>query len=115
MTNHRKLQFMMALMDEIVASRGEKAFHDKVGQYLTGAMGYLVMAMGEMESNGSPNANDIREMANWYTRMHEESDPEPHGSRDTFVPRSALRRSNRVPFKPASEGPDAERFNPLQD
>lgn len=77
---------MMALMDEIVASRGEKAFHDKVGQYLTGAMGYLVMAMGEMESNGSPNANDIREMANWYTRMHEESDPEPHGSRDTFVP-----------------------------
>lgn len=29
-------------------------------------------------------------------------DPEPHGARDTFVPHP-------------SEGPDAERFNPLQD
>ena len=42
-------------------------------------------------------------------------EPEPHGSRDTFVPRSALRRSNRVPFVPASEGPDGERFNAMQD
>ncbi len=33
-------------------------------------------------------------------------DPEPHGSRDTFVPREAC-----VP----SDGPDGERFNPLQD
>lgn len=49
------------------------------------------------------------------TETTPESDPEPHGTRDTFVPRSALRRSNRVPFVPQSEGPDGERFNPLQD
>jgi hypothetical protein len=43
------------------------------------------------------------------------AEPEPHGSRDTFVPRHLARRSNRVPFVPKSEGPDGERFNAMQD
>lgn len=35
-----------------------------------------------------------------------DTDPEPAGVRDTFVPREACMPGN---------GPDAERFNPLQD
>lgn len=50
------------------------------------------------------NARMLVELQRYYENQSIEDeieDPEPHGSRDTFVPHP--------------DGPDAERFNPLQD
>jgi hypothetical protein len=42
----------------------------------------------------------------WCDRVSRDMEPEPHGARDTFVPKEAC-----VP----SEGPEPEQFNSLQD
>jgi len=42
-------------------------------------------------------------------------DPEPHGSRDTFVPRPTRIVCDNMAFTPANDGPSSEQFNPLQD
>lgn len=50
-----------------------------------------------------------------YAENERQFDPEPHGSRDTFVPRPKRVPLKRVPFVPQSEGPDGEQFNAMQD
>jgi hypothetical protein len=42
----------------------------------------------------------------WDDRVSRDMEPEPHGARDTFVPKEAC-----VP----SEGPEPEQFNTMQD
>ena len=45
----------------------------------------------------------------------EQDEPDPDGDRDYPGPRLPRLRLNRVPFVHKSEGPDAERFNAMQD
>lgn len=91
MHNQRKLEIVLDLMNEIMNRRGEDASTDQVGTHLANAMGHLVMARAKMPYAGTGDGD----------QPDEDFDSEPHGSRDTFVPHP--------------DGPDAERFNPLQD
>jgi hypothetical protein len=76
MDNQRKLEIVLDLMNEIMIRRGEDASTDQVGTHLANAMGHLVMARAKMPYAGTADGD----------QPDDGFDPEPHGSRDTFVP-----------------------------
>jgi hypothetical protein len=59
----------------------------------------------ELAYRSLKRVNEIVE-SHVYPEFEIDDDPEPHGARDTFVPKEAC-----VP----SEGPEPEQFNSLQD
>jgi hypothetical protein len=90
MNNQRKLHVVMDLLNEVILRRGQDASTDRIGEGIATAMGNLVLACARMSVEGQADGD-----------QPDDFDDEPHGSRDTFVPHP--------------DGPDAERFNPLQD
>lgn len=94
MRNPKKVTLIIDLLDELVEKRGVDASTDKVGNLLHTALGNLIIARSEMGLSGTSSEDDDDE-------EFDDNEGEPHGSRDTFVPHP--------------DGPDAERFNPLQD
>ena len=60
--------------------------------------------------------NAITELNNLVHEMNGTKDePEPHGSRDTFVPRPTRIVCNNMAFTLAKDGPDDESFNTMHD
>ena len=68
------------------------------------AVAFSKIGLSILEILQTENVRRLVELQRHYENQSIEDeieDPEPHGSRDTFVPHP--------------DGPDAERFNPLQD
>lgn len=102
-----QFDYIRTLVEHDVARNGGTLAylgHPPMSDEYKKAVVYAQIGLSILEILQTENARRLVELQRYYENQSIEDeieDPEPHGSRDTFVPHP--------------DGPDAERFNPLQD
>ena len=109
MDNQRKLHVVMDLLNEVILRRGQDASTDRIGEGIATAMGNLVLACARMSVEGQADGD-----------QSDDFDDEPHGSRDTFVPKPKHSMTQEEFFERAKQKEDDENavqeyYNAMQD
>lgn len=111
MRNPKKVALIMDLLAELIEKRGIDASNDVVGRRLGNAHFELNHALWDM-NEGTSSEDSVDEGI-------DENNGEPHGSRDTFVPKTAspflTEEKSCLPNGQVVDGPEEEHYNAMQD